>query len=372
MQKNKKIVMISPKDNNFYNFRSELILKMVELGYEVVLVCPDGEKIDYFVKRGCRFIDVNIDRRGTSILNDGKLILAYRKLLKKEKPDVVLTYTTKCSVYGGMVCRWLKIPYIVNNAGLIESENSNSPLQKLLKMLYKVGFKGASCMMYQNQRERDVVNHLLNNKVHYRDIPGSGVNLQDFSFKEYPASDDKIVFNYVARIVSIKGIKEFLDCAEIIKKEYPNTAFVIYGDYDEEEYRPRIEKLIENGVVKYGGVALDMKPHIEAAHAVIHPSYYEGMTNVVLEHSAMGRPCIGSDIPGVREGIDVGVTGYLFEVKNVESMVAAVRRFIALSHEDKVTMARNARVKMEREFSRDIVTKAYLDEIDAALQGDKK
>lgn len=372
MREKKKVVMISPKDNNFYNFRSELILKMVELGYDVVLVCPYGKKIDYFVKRGCRFIDVNIDRRGTSFVNDGKLILAYRKLLKKEKPDVVLTYTTKCSVYGGMVCRWLKIPYIVNNAGLIESENPNSPLQKILATLYKVGFKGASCMMYQNHRERDVVNQLLNNKVHYRNIPGSGVNLQEFTYREYPASDDKVTFNYVARIVSIKGIKEFLDCAEIIKKEYPKANFVIYGDYDEEEYRPRIEKLIAEGIVEYGGVAMDMKPHIETAHAVIHPSYYEGMTNVVLEHSAMGRPCIGSDIPGVREGVDDGKTGFLFEVKNVESMVNSVRKFLELSHVEKEQMGVAARAKMENQFSRELVTNIYIEEIENALKGKRK
>ena len=77
---------------------------------------------------------------------------------------------------------------------------------------------------------------------------------------------------------------------------------------------------------------MDMKPYIASAHAVIHPSYYEGMTNVVLEHSAMGRPCIGSNIPGVREGIDDGKTGFLFEVKNVDSMVHAVEKFILLQH----------------------------------------
>ena len=367
-----KILLISNKDNNFYNFRSELILKLVELNYEVVLMCPYGKKIDFFTTRGCRFIDVDVDRRGTSILTDLKLLRTYKKLIKQEKPDVVLLYTTKSCVYGGMACRWLKIPYIVNNAGLIESENPNSPLQILLRLLYKIGFGKASCMMYQNTRERDYINGLHKNKAHYRDIPGSGVNLQEFSFKEYPATDDKVIFNYVARIVSIKGIKEFLDCAEIIKKEYPNANFVIYGDYDEEEYRPRIEKLIKDGVVEYGGVAMDMKPHIEAAHAAIHPSYYEGMTNVVLEHSAMGRPCIGSDIPGVREGIEDGKTGFLFEVKNVESMVNAVRKFMNLSHAEKAQMGKAARAKMEKEFSRDIVTSIYLEEINKALTGERK
>ena len=112
----------------------------------------------------------------------------------------------------------------------------------------------------------------------------------------------------------------------------------------------------------------ELKPHIEAAHAAIHPSYYEGMTNVVLEHSAMGRPCIGSDIPGVREGIEDGKTGFLFEVKNVESMVNAVRKFMNLSHAEKAQMGKAARVKMEKEFSRGLVTSIYLEEIDKALR----
>ena len=111
----------------------------------------------------------------------------------------------------------------------------------------------------------------------------------------------------------------------------------------------------------------DMKPYIEAAHAFIHPSYYEGMTNVVLEHSAMGRPCIGSDIPGVREGIEDGKTGYLFKVKDVDSLVEAVEKFISLPLFDKEEMGRAARRKMEAEFSRDIVTNIYLEEIERIL-----
>ena len=221
---NKKIMLISPKDNNFYNFRSELILKLKEMGNEVVLVCPYGSKIDYFTNRGCRFIDLDIDRRGKSIFNDLKLIFAYKKILKKERPDVVLTYTTKPSVYGGFVCGLMGIPYIVNNAGLMETTGL---FDKFMKLLYWIGWRKASCMMYQNSRERDVINNLLGNKVNYRNIPGSGVNLEQFTFKLYPKKQSPLVFNYVARIVDIKGINELLACAEIIKKEYHNTRFVL-------------------------------------------------------------------------------------------------------------------------------------------------
>lgn len=362
----KKIMLISPKDNNFYNFRSELILELLKK-YEVVLVCPYGKKIDYFTEIGCRFIDLKIDRRGTSILNDFKLICNYAKILKKEHPDLVLTYTLKCSVYGGMVCGIKKIPYIINMAGLIDTGNSKSRLERFLQFLYKISFRKATCMMYQNRKERDVVNKILNNRVNYRDIPGSGVNISQFSYKEYPSNDDIVTFNYVARIVDIKGINEFLECAIRIKKEYTNTRFVIYGDYDNDSYRPIIAKLQEEGIVEYAGVLLDMKPAIEACHAVIHPSYYEGMTNVVLEHSAMGRPCIGSDVPGVADGIEDGVTGYTFPCKNVDALIDIVKQFIALSNTEKESMGRAAREKMEKEFNRTIVTNTYIEEIEKAI-----
>ena len=361
-------MLISPKDNNFYNFRSELILKLHDMGNEVILVCPYGNKIDFFTERGCRFIDISMDRRGTSILHDLKLIRDYRDVLKAEKPDVVLTYTSKPSIYAGFVCGMMKIPYIVNNAGLMECHGL---LDKLMKILYVIGWSKASCMMYQNSTEREVVQKLLKGKTHYRDIPGSGVNLEAFPYTEYPENDDVIVFNYVARIVKIKGIDEFLECAKIIKSKYINTRFVIYGDFDDDEYREKITSFQNEGIVEYGGVQRDMKPFIKSAHAVIHPSYYEGMTNVVLEHSSMGRPCIGSNIAGVKEAIEDGKTGYLFEAKDVDSMVEAVTKFLKLSHQEKVQMGKNARSKMEREFSRDTVTQIYCEEIAAILNNIK-
>lgn len=365
-----KIMMISPKDNNFYNFRRELIFKMRELGYEVYLVCPYGKKMDVFIKADCNFIDLKIDRRGTNPLKDFQQILFYKKILKEVKPDVVLTYTAKCSIYGGIACG-KKYSYIANNAGLMDTCTYPFWLDLVLNVLYKIGFKNASCMMYQNKQERDYLNKILKNKVKYIDIPGSGVNLGEFSFQPYPKNDNKIVFNFVGRIVEIKGIVEFIECAKRIHRDYPNTKFVIYGDYDDDSYKKQIQEGLEKGYLQYGGVLLDMKPAIMAAHAVIHPSYYEGMTNVVLEHSAMGRVCIGSDIPGVADGIEDGVTGYVFECKNIDSLVQRVRMFIELPHEKKAEMGLAARKKMEREFNREIVTNIYLDEISAILRGKK-
>ncbi len=363
-----KILFVASKDNNYYNFRSEFILELLRLGHQVVLVCPAGDKIQYFIDRGCRFVSNTIDRRGTNVFKDLRLIWQYIKIFRKENPDVVLAYTGKSSAYGGLACRLLNIPYIINNAGLLNPKYYNPIVGLVLEMLYRVSFCKAECMMYQNTEERDYLNKVLKNKIRYRDIPGSGVNLSVFQLAEYPQNDDKITFNFVGRIVKIKGITEFLDCAEHTKSKYANTRFVIYGAYDDERYRERIEELVKKEMIEYGGVQIDMKPYIAAAHAVIHPSYYEGMTNVVLEHSAMGRPSIGSNVAGVMDGIDDGETGFIFEVGNSKSLINTVEKFIQLPHEKKIEMGLAARKKMEQQFDRRIVTDIYIEEVNRIIQ----
>lgn len=364
----KTVLFLANKDNVLYNFRKEVILAVKSAGYRVILSCPYGKKIDYFISNGCEYIDIKIDRRGKNIIADLKLLNHYDKLFKQVKPDIVLTYTSKPSIYGGMICEKQKIPYIVNNAGLMETKGF---LAFVLRCLYYVGWRGAACIMYQNTRERDYVNKILHNKVCYKLIPGSGVNLDEFIYKNYPSNSDVVIFNFVARIVKMKGIEEYLEVAKRIKKKYSNIEFRIFGDFDDESYKDIIFELEKQNIVKYFGVQNNMNPYIEEAHAVIHPSYYEGMTNVVLEHSAVGRPCIGSDIPGIREGIEDGVTGYLFKLRDIDSMEEAIEKFLAMSNSEKELMGKKARNKMEREFNRKNVVNIYLSEIKRLLEKEK-
>lgn len=357
-----KVVLIGPIIQNLILFRAELIAELQKTGYKLIII-TSGNSENIMPDDNIKIINVSIDRRGTSIFNDLKLCYNYYKIIKQEKPDVVLTYTTKCSVYGGIACTFRRIPYIVNNSGLYNKEDFGKLMWFVLNILYRVGYSHAKCMMYQNHYERNELNKILKNKVHYCDIPGSGVSLDKFKYSNYPSTSEKIVFNYVARIVNIKGINEYLECAKIIKGKYPNTSFRIFGSYDDESYKEMVDKAVKFGFVEYLGPQKNMLPFIETCHAVIHPSYYEGMTNVVLEHSAVGRVCIASDIPGCREGIEEGVTGYLFEKKNVGQLVKAVETFIMLPYEEKAKMGMQARIKMEREFDRNIVTDIYLKEI---------
>lgn len=363
----KNIVCLAPKDNVLYNFRKEVMDAIKGAGYNVILVCPYGKKIEYFTDRGFEYIDININRHGTNPVQDIKLIHEYMKILKKVHADLVLTYTTKCSVYGGIACRLLGIPYIVNNSGLKIVDKDKKILNKILNSLYKVGYCKASLMMYQNEYEAKIINSILKNKVSYKIIPGSGVNIKEFKYVEYPKSNNEIIFNYVARVVDFKGIYELLKCAEIFKVKYDNIRFIIYGSFENHSYEKLVMEAVDKNIVEYGGVQLDMKPKIEIAHAVIHPSYYEGMTNVCLEHSAMGRPCIVSNVPGCKEIVENGKIGYVFEVKNVRDMEQQIEKFIKLPLDVKKSMGIYARKKIEKEFDRNSVVEIYLKEINKLL-----
>lgn len=139
------------------------------------------------------------------------------------------------------------------------------------------------------------------------------------------------------------------------------------GSYEEHSFKPLIEKYESEGHGKYLGVSDDVHNLIKQYHAVVLPSYHEGMANVLLEAAACGRPVLASNVPGCRETFDEGVSGLGFEAKSVDSLVSVIERFITLPYEKKVAMGIAGRKKMEQEFDRQIVVEAYMKEIKAIL-----
>ena len=165
-----------------------------------------------------------------------------------------------------------------------------------------------------------------------------------------------------------KGIEEYIETAKIIKKKYPNSTFKILGFF-EEEYQNKIEQLEAEGIVEYCGQVSNIKEYIKKSNCTILPSYHEGTANVLLESAAMGRPIIASNIPGCKEIIENEKNGYLFDLKNTEQLIQKVERFLNLSYEEKRQMGLKGRKKVEKEFDRNIVINAYMEEIKKILGG---
>ncbi|MGL5417352.1 MAG: glycosyltransferase family 4 protein [Clostridium sp.] len=359
----KKVLMLGNHEIVIYNFRKELIERMIEEGYEVYVSLPYGPKVELLKEMGCKFIETPINRRNTNPLEDIKLLFNYKKILEKVQPDVVLTYTVKPNVYGGIACRLSKIPYICNVTGLGSGYLNGGIVQKIVQTLSKLSFRKASKVFFQNGADRDL---LLKQKVvidNYGLLPGSGVNLDTYKLLPYPPETEPINFNFVARVMKDKGIDEYLAAAKIVKEKYPDVIFNVIGMIDQPHYKEILEKYENEGIIKYHGFQDNMTHFIERCNCMINPSYTEGMSNVLLENAACGRPVIASDIPGCKEIIDEELNGYKFEVKDIKSLVEKIEKFIDREHKEKIKLGLNGRVKIEKEFDRKLVIREYLKEI---------
>jgi len=356
------ILVLTNNIGGLHSFRKEVMKAIVDDGFEVYISEPDDdERVKYFDEIGCHIIKTDFDRRGMNPIADFKLLLTYRKLIKQLKPVAVLSYTIKPNVYGGIACRFAGVPQLANVTGLGDALENGGWLQKLTVALYKVGIGKAKCVFFQNKNNRDFfAKHGIVGKKTVL-LPGSGVNLQHHIFQEY-APDGIIKFLYISRLLKDKGTDEYFEMAENIKEKYPDSEFQILG-WVEGDYKEKLDDFVKRGIINYLGTTSDVRPYLRNAHCTILPSYHEGMSNVNLESAANGRPVITTNVPGCRETVDDGRTGFLVDVRSSESLIYAVERFISLPYSQKVMMGKLARKKVEREFDRQIVVKAYLDEL---------
>lgn len=360
---NNRVLVLSNTIAGLYSFRKEVLKSIVDSGYEMIISIPDSDNsmTEYFKEIGCKITNTSFNRRGTNPLSDFKLMLVYRKLIKKYNPKVILTYTIKPNVYGGIAARWCHVPQLANITGLGTAIENPGLLQKLTVAMYRFGLKNAQKVFYQNSSIQDFCqkNH-IGGKGQL--LPGSGVNLDWHTFKNYPSKSNIMKFNFIGRVMKDKGINEFFTMANYIRKKYPNTEFHIIGNC-EEHYENMIKNMQDRGIVRWHGSVIDVRPYIEDSFATIHPSYHEGMANVILETCAAGRPVIASNINGCKEAIDDGINGYLCKVKDNEDLIKKVECFINMSYDEKKKMGLAARKKVENEFDRKIIIDAYKSEI---------
>jgi len=361
----KNILILSNNIGGLYSFRREVILAIAQEGYQVYISIPDFESSrgEYFEDNGCHIIPTRFNRRGTNPFADIRLIITYWRQIKRLTPVAVLTYTIKPNVYGGMVCRLCGTPQLANVTGLGDAVENGGWLQKLTIILYKIGIGKAKRVFFQNQSNKDFcIRHGIADELSIL-LPGSGVNLKHHVLQPYP-EDGVIRFLYIGRIMRDKGSEELFEAAKAITAKYNNVEFQILGSV-EGYFNAQFDLLVSQGIIKFLGQTADVRPYIGQAHCTIMPSYHEGMSNVNLESAANGRPVITTNVPGCRETVDDDVTGFLVEPKSSESLIDGIRRFLALSYEQKELMGQNARKKVEREFDRDIVVRAYIKELKA-------
>ena len=360
-----RFVILTNADIGLYKFRKELI-EMLCSENEVYIILPRGDYIDDLKRIGCKYIPFEFNRRGMNPLADLKQLIEYTKLLKVLKPDLVLTYTIKPNVYGGLACQRLHIPYISNITGLGTSIENGGLLGAVATSLYRIGLRKSSCVFFQNRNNEKLFRDKSIVKGITRVIPGSGVNIEAHKYEGYPPDDEGIRFLFVGRIMNDKGIEELLSAIKKIQSERSDVSLDIVG-WSDEDYDKQLKEAEKDGAVVFHGLQKDVHPFYTACHCAVLPSYHEGTANVMLEASSTGRPVITTRVPGCKETFDEGLTGFGCEAKSVDSLVNAMRKFLSLPQNDRESMGKAARIKMEREYDRNIVLAAYMEEIKKSL-----
>ena len=354
-KKKKKILVVTNHSYMLWQFRRELIQRLME-DAEVVISTPFVGHEQDFAAMGCRMLETDVDRRGINPVTDFRLYHTYVKILKTERPDMVITYSIKPNIYAGFACRMQKIPYCVNVQGLGTAFQKKG-LAQIVTVMYRTALKKAKTVFFENAENAKLFREKKITPAWQQTVlPGAGVNLESYSYQEYP-NNDKVRFLYLGRIMKEKGMDELFWAVQELRKECAGQFVLDLVGFFEDEYKEQVEKMTQDGIAVFHGFQENPRPYYGKADCVVLPSYHEGMSNVLLEAAATGRPLITSDIPGCREAVKQGISGLLCPVKDRNALLHAMEDFLKLSKEERKAMGRAGRKYMEEQYDKEKVVK---------------
>lgn len=356
-----RILVATNHSYMFYRFRKELVEALMQ-EHEVILSTPFVGHEDDLQAMGLRCIDTEIDRRSINPFKDMKLLKTYQKLLDEIQPELVITYSIKPNIYMGSACKAKGIPYVINVQGL-GTAFEKPVLSSVVSVMYRSALRNAKAVFFENEENAQFFLHKnIISAQQMKILPGAGINLDEYPY--VPLRDDGVCsFLFVGRIMKEKGVDEFFAAARTVKAEFgEKVAFDVVGFY-EDAYKETVDQLVADEVIKFHGFQTDVHPFYEAADCVVLPSYHEGMSNVLLEGAATGRALITSDIPGCREAVEDGVSGYLCPAQNAEALTKCFRVFADKTRNEQEQMGRYGRALIERKFDKRIVVAQTIDNL---------
>ena len=330
-----KFLLISPKNRTVYNFRGDLVKEMIAKGYEVIVTGPDRTDVDKIEALGARFVEIPMNKTGTSISGDLKYCKALKELMQAEKPDVTLGYTIKPVVYGAMAAHSAGVKNIngmITGGGYTFTAKTAKAkvLGKIVRALYRIGLNKTDHVIFQNSDDLEEFaarGLVKREKCHV--VNGSGVNMQHFQPVPLP---EQPAFFMLSRLLKSKGVMEYLEAAKHIKAEYPDAKFYLLGKYETamQDAIPQqtIEGYINDGIVERFEETSDVRPYYAKCSVYVLPSYREGTPRTVLEAMSMGRPILTTDTNGCRQTVEDGINGYLVPVGDSAALAQKMKAML--------------------------------------------
>lgn len=356
-----KVLVLANSAWNLMNFRGGLINTLLGAGCGVVAVAPEDA---WAAQLPVPFRSIPLRGDGLNPVEEAGVIARLVVLFRSERPDVVLSFTPKANIYGGLAARLTGVRLVPNISGLGTAFIRGGVLKTLVTWLYRLALARCPVVFFQNSDDRDIFLKLgLVRSGQVRMLPGSGVDLERFR----PTSGQRegpVRFLFVGRLLGDKGVRELAAAMRLVREKYPEATLTVLGPKgvanrtaigDDE-----LNAWMDEGLLHWAGSTNDVGPYLAEADAVVLPSYREGLPRSLLEGAAMGLPLIATDVPGNREIVQDGVNGLLCKVRSAESLADALTRFIALSTEERRQMGEAARRTVEQGFGEERVFSAYL------------
>lgn len=368
-----KILLVANTAWNIWNFRRSLIALLVSEGYEIVCTAPpDGYESKLIELPGIRFIPlVHLTRKGLSISNNLRSFIELTALMRAEQPDLAICYTVKPNIFGSFAARIAGIPAIASVEGHGYTATAPAIFRSFIFLLYRLAFRFVRQVIFLNHDDqREFILHKAVRQQKTTVIMGTGIDIGYFQ-PTVVSQPVNYIFLFIGRLLSDKGIREFVHAASLVKQVAPGVRFQILGSTDEGNpasiAATELQSWIESQHIEYLGYTEDVRPFITEASAIVLPSYREGMPRVLLEGMAMGKPVITTDSVGCRDTVEDGINGFIVPSENAAALSEAMLQFIQLSRAEQLAMSRYSRYKAVKKFSNDKVLPQYLKVIRAAL-----
>ena len=341
-----------------------LIRSLQAAGHEIHTVAPNDDYTHFLTEAGCFHHKVKMDSRGANPVKDLALIFELYSIYKNIRPDVILHYTIKPNVYGSLAASFLKIPVVNNVCGLGTVFLKDDLVSSVAMFLYRISFKFPKKVFFQNP---DDLKLFLDKKLvsgHTVDLlPGSGIDLTKFKPVSFQRNQ-KFTFLLISRLITDKGVLEYIDAVKKLRAEGLDARFQILGAIDTEHKRgikrEVIHEWINSGTIEYLGTTRDVRHFIDLADCVVLPSYREGTPRTLLEAASSSKPIVATNVPGCNQVVVDNFNGLLCKLKDSDDLAAKMRSMANYDNETLKTMGINGRRKMETEFDESIVIDKYL------------
>ena len=359
-----KVAVISNTSWYIYNFRKNLIESLIKNNHILYCFTPKDEYSNKLNILGLNHKNWYLNQISQNILTEVFSILHLCILVKKNKIDLILSFTPKGNLYSLISSCFSTVKVICNISGLGEKFKNRSVFSRLLMFVLKKMSKNAHAVFFQNKEDMLFLNGPNNTNVNNHLIPGSGVDLNKF-FTKGKISTSKYFFSFIGRLLKEKGVYVYIEAIKLIKKDYPHIQCSLVGFIDDKRKNSvnlkEIQAWEEQGLISFLSSTDDVKSILEQTESLVLPSYYnEGVPRSLLEASAMSLPIITTNHSGCRDAVDDGLTGFLCEKKNANDLAKKMIKMIKMTPEERKTMGKLGRAKMENEFDEKIVIDKYL------------